>query len=293
MADTVDAAGWYTGPQHLYPNEDPYITVTKLEMARPWSGVQPSSMSKSATLARSTSHGSFAAGMASFSRSGSLSHLNSSVAFGSRLGDGSRPSTPTATLSASNSIYPETMSIQPPLARSSHLLTGPSREILRRNPDPTWITVPGSRQAPAVGARLPILSSPTEPSHPNCCCLKRSLPLYLVVSFARPSGVPGPGLRKGRGPSNYDITYHPVGFGSLTRTRSSIGNNMLSSTLNSSMNSLGGSPSVRALRREAAAARPRPKSNYDQPLQRPSTGEKPSWMKAPGIGFGEKFYYRG
>ena len=189
MADTVDAAGWYTGPQHLYPNEDPYITVTKLEMARPWSGVQPSSMSKSATLARSTSHGSFAAGMASFSRSGSLSHLNSSVAFGSRLGDGSRPSTPTATLSASNSIYPETMSIQPPLARSSHLLTGPSREILRRNPDPTWITVPGSRQAPAVGARLPILSSPTVRVCPSKLLLSEAflalVPCRLVCATLR------------------------------------------------------------------------------------------------------------
>ena len=89
------------------------------------------------------------------------------------------------------------------------------------------------------------------------------------------------------------VTFKPIGFGSLTRSRSSVGNALFNSTLNSTLNSLDSSSSVRTLRLEAAANRPRARAQVEQPTQRPLTpAVKEPWMVAPGIGFGQKFYYR-
>ena len=35
---TIDPAGWYTGPQHLYPRNEHYASVASIEGARPWTG---------------------------------------------------------------------------------------------------------------------------------------------------------------------------------------------------------------------------------------------------------------
>ena len=136
----IDPAGWYTGPQNLYPADDPYQTVAQLEMARPWTGLSQSLNSRSQSMARSTSQSSLAV------RSAARTELARSP-FEHQF-TSSRPATPT---SMSDLISPASHSMETPLARSSAMLAGPAREVLRRNPDPTWITVPGSRQAPAVG----------------------------------------------------------------------------------------------------------------------------------------------
>ena len=82
-------------------------------------------------------------------------------------------------------------------------------------------------------------------------------------------------------------------FGTLSRNSSALGNALYTTTLNSTLSSLGNSGSSdRALRHEAAANRSRPKAQIEQPRQRPSTPSAEPWMKAPGIGYGGKFYYR-